>query len=171
MVSRQTGILLAALVALGGASVVGGAVVDAPPTLTVENDDNTTYRVTAYTADSMDDALLRNFRVTTPDGDDRLVTYSQLVWPEDYRNVTATDPVPTQRITVEPNAVTNATIRRWEPGDVTIYIVEDLGNDERHVWSTLETCQQRQQEHRIRLQNGYDGGGSRCASSFDLFLA
>lgn len=170
MVSRQIALLLAALVALGGASVVGGEVVDAPPTLTVENDDNTTYRVTAYTADSRAEAMLTNFRVTMPDGDDRLVTYSQLVWPEDYRNVTVTDTVPTQQFTVGPNEDVERRVGVWEPGDVTILIIEDVGDDERHVWSDLNTCTDRQQEYTVRLQDGYDGGGSTCGSGLGLLL-
>lgn len=170
MVSRQTGILLAVLVALSGVSVVGGAVIDAPPTLTVANDDNTTYRVTAYTADNQEDALLMNFRVTTPDGDERLVTFSQLVWPDDYRNVTVTDTVPTQRVTVQPGATVERNIGIWEPGDVTIYVIEDVGDDETHVWSDLQTCTERQQEHTVRLRDGYDGGSSVCASGLELLL-
>lgn len=171
MVSRQTGLLLAVLVALSGVSVVGAEVVDAPPTLTVENDDDTTYRVTAYTADSRADALLTNFRVTTPNGDQRLVTYSQLVWPEDYRNVTVTDAVPTQRIPVPPNEDVETRVDVWEPGDVTIYILEDLGADETHVWSRLDTCTDRQQEHTIRLGDGYEGGSSVCAGGLGWLLA
>jgi len=170
MVSRQTGLLLAVLVALSGVSVVGGEVIDAPPTLTVENDDNTTYRVTAYTADSQEEALLTNFRVTTPTGEDRLVTFSQLVWPDDYRNVTVTDPVPTQEVTVAPTEDIETTVGIWAPGDVTIYIIEDVGDDETHVWSDLKTCPERNQEHTIRLRDGYDGGGSSCGSGLDLLL-
>jgi len=169
MVSRQTGIFLAVLVALSGVSVVGGEVIDGPPTLTVENNDDTTYRVTAYAVDSRDDALLTNFRVTTPAGEGRLVTFSQLVWPDDYRNVTVTDPVPSQEVTVPPTEDIETTIGIWEPGDVTIYIIEDA-DDEAHVWSDLNTCSDRNQDQTIRLRDGYDGGGSSCGSGLDLLL-
>ncbi|MDS0280975.1 hypothetical protein [Haloarcula onubensis] len=169
MVSRQAGLLLAALVALAGVSVVGGEVVDAPPTLTVENDGDTTYRVTAYTVESVEDALLTNFRVTTPAGENRLVTYSQLVWPAGYRNVTVTDSVPSQQVTVPPNEAVETEIRVWEPGDVTIYIIEEP-DDETHVWSDMKACTERQQEHSIRLRDGYEGGGSTCASDLDLLF-
>lgn len=170
MVSRRTALLLISVIALSGVSVVGGEVIKAPPTLTVENEDDTTYRVTAYTADSRTQALLMNFRVTTPEGNERLVTLSQLIWPDGYRNVTVTDTVPTQRITVAPNEETTTTIRAWEPGDVTIYLVEDGGNNETHVWTRFDPCPDRQQEHTIRLQDGYSGGSSVCASGIDWLL-
>ena len=171
MVSRQTGLLLAVLVALSGVSVVGGGAVDATPTLTVENGDDTSYRVTAYTADDVDDALLTNFRVTTPTGDEQLVTFSQLRWPQGYRNVTTTDSIPTQRVTVGPNETLVTNVRPWEPGDVTMYLIEDVGDNETHVWSDLKTCTERQQEHTIRLRDGYEGGSSVCASGLDWLLA
>jgi hypothetical protein len=88
MVSRRIAALFALLVLLSGVSVVAGDIVTSPPTMTVTNEDTTTYRVTAYTTDSLQTAMLLNFAVTTEDGERRLVTLSQLVWPEGHRNVT-----------------------------------------------------------------------------------
>lgn len=172
MVSRWTSLLFALLVVLSGVSVVGGAVVDLPPTMTVTNDDDTTYGVTAYTVDSRREAMVLNFAVTTEDGDRRLATLSQLVWPSGFRNVTLVDDgVPTERVGVEPNETATMTVDDWTPGDVTVYLVEDLGDDETHVETKIETCPARQQEHSLALRDGGSSGTSVCASSVDWLLA
>lgn len=103
MAPRRMTVFLASLVLLSGLSVAAGAVIDAPPILTVENEDDTTYRVTAYTVEDRQTALLTNFAITTEDGERRLATLSQLIWPEGYQNVSvADDGIPTQQVTVEP---------------------------------------------------------------------
>ncbi|WP_135852261.1 hypothetical protein [Halorussus salinus] len=171
MASRRTTALLACLVLLGGLSVVAGDVYEAPPTLTVTNEDDTTYRVTAYTAESRQAALLMNFEVTTREGERRLATLSQLYWPEGFRNVTlADDGIPTERITVEPGEEVTTTIDGWTPGNVTVYLVEDLGDDRTHVHTTIRTCTERQQEHSLTLEDGGTSGSATCASSVDWLL-
>ncbi|MFC6765575.1 hypothetical protein [Natrinema soli] len=172
MAPRRTTALLAGLVLLSGLSVAAGAVIDAPPTLTVENEDNTTYRVTAYTAENRQTALLMNFAVTAEDGDRRLATLSQLVWPEGFRNVTLVDDgVPTQQVTVEAGDEVTTTIGGWTPGNVTVYLVEDLGDNETHVHTDIETCTERQQEHSLSIAEDGTGGSSTCASSLELLLS
>lgn len=171
MVSQRTTVVLAGLLLLSGFSVVAGAVIEAPPTLTVANEDDTTYRVTAYTVEDRQTALLMNFVVTTEDGDRRLATLSQLIWPEGFRNVTLVDDgIPTQRITVEPGEEVTTTIDGWTPGNVTVYIVEDLGNNETHVLTEIKTCTERQQEHGLTLKEYGSSGFSVCASSVDWLL-
>lgn len=171
MVSRRVTVLLAGLVLASGLSVVGGAVVDAPPTFTVTNTADTPHQVTTHTAESLQSAMLMNFAVTTESGDRRLVTLSQLVWPEGFRNVTLADrDVPTQEVTIEPGEETTTTIGGWTPGDVTVYIVEDLGDDETHVLTEIETCAQRQQTHTLTIEEDGFSGSSICASSYDWLL-
>ncbi|SEL96788.1 hypothetical protein [Haloferax larsenii] len=171
MVSRRMTFLLAGLVLLSGVSVAASEAIDSPPTFTVSNEDNTTYRVTAYTAESTQAALLMNFEVTTRDGERRLATLSQLIWPDRYRNVTlADDGIPTQRVTVEPGDEVTTTIEAWEPGNVTVYIVEDLGDNETHTMTEIKTCTERQQEHSLTLESDGASGSSVCASSLDWLL-
>ncbi|WP_198665752.1 hypothetical protein [Haloprofundus halophilus] len=69
MVPRRIRIFLVLLILFSGFSIAAGALIDAPPTLTVENEDDTTYRITAYTTDGLQEALLMNFAVTTEDGE------------------------------------------------------------------------------------------------------
>ncbi len=172
MVSRRIAALLALLVLLSGGSVVAGDVITSPPTMTVTNEDTTTYRVTAYTTDSLQTAMLLNFAVTTADGDRRLVTLSQMVWADGYRNVTLVDDgIPTRQVTVEPGEDASMTVTGWTPGNVTVYVVEDLGDNETHVQTEIETCTQRGQEHTLTLTERGSSGSSVCASSVDWLLA
>jgi hypothetical protein len=172
MVSRRIAALLVLLVLLSGASVVAGDVLTSPPTMTVTNEDTTTYRVTAYTTDSRQTAMVMNFAVTTRDGERRLVTLSQMIWPEGYRNVTLVDDgVPTQQVTVAPGEEASMTVIEWTPGNVTVYVVEDLGDNETHVQTEIETCTKREQEHTLTLTQSGSSGSSVCASSVDWLLA
>ncbi|WP_248909952.1 hypothetical protein [Halocatena marina] len=171
MASRRTTALLVVLILLGGFSLAAGEAIDAPPTLTVTNKDDTTHRVTAYTVEDRQSALLMNFAVTTIDGERRLATLSQLVWPDGFRNVTLTDDeIPTQRITIDPGDEATTTIDGWTPGNVTVYIVEDLENNETHIKTDIKTCTVREQEHSITLKDSGGGGFSSCSSSVGWLL-
>ncbi|WP_049917002.1 hypothetical protein [Halogeometricum pallidum] len=171
MAPRRTAAFLAMLVLLSGVSVAASEVIESPPELTVSNEDNTTYRVTAYTVESRQVAMLMNFRVTTDNGERRLATLSQLIWPEGYRNVTLADEgVPTQRVTVEPGEEVTTTIDGWTPGNVTVYVMEDVGNDETHVQTDIIACPDRGQEHSWTFRDDGTGGSSTCASSLDWLL-
>lgn len=171
MASRRTTALLVVLILFGGLSLAAGEAIDAPPTLTVTNKDDTTHRVTAYTVEERQTALLMNFAVTTSDGERRLATLSQLVWPDGFRNVTLTDDeIPTQRITVDPGDEATTTIDGWTPGNVTVYIVEDLGDNETHIKTDIKTCTVREQEHSITLKDSGGGGSSSCSSSVGWLL-
>lgn len=172
MAPRTTTLLLVGLVALSGLSVAAGAVIDAPPTLTVENERNSTHEVTAYTVAESESPMQTNFAVTTDDGDRRLVALEQLYWPGEFRNVTlADDEIPSQRVTVAPGENVTTTVDAWTPGNVTIYIAEDLGADREHVHTRIVSCTERQQEHRITLEDGGASGGYTCASSLGWFLS
>ena len=170
MVSRRRIALLAslALVLIGG-SVLYGTVLDpAPPTLTVDNEAQTTYRVTAYTVDSRDEAMYMNFEVRTRRGERRLVTLSQLIWPDEYRNVTLTDDgIPTQRLSVAPGAEVTTTIDGWRRGNVTVYIAEELGGNETHVYTRIQTCTRPGQEHSLTFEgDGSTSGSSTCSGGW-----
>ena len=172
MVSQRITALLALLVLSSGISVVAGDTITSPPTMTVTNEDTTTYRVTAYTTDSRQTAMLMNFAVTTRDGERRLVTLSQMVWPDEYRNVTFVDDgIPTRQVTVDPGEEASMTVTEWTPGNVTVYIVEELGDNKTHVQTEIETCTQREQEHTLTLTESGSSGSSVCASSVDWLLA
>ncbi|RDI69989.1 hypothetical protein [Halopelagius longus] len=172
MVSRRITALLAVLVLLSGVSVVAGDEITSPPTMTVTNEDTTTYRVTAFTAENRQTALLMNFAVTTREGERRLATLSQMVWPEGYRNVTLVDDgIPTRHVTVDPGEEETMTVTDWTPGNVTVYVVEDLGDNETHVHTKIVSCTQREQEHTLTLREDGSGGSSVCASSVDWLLA
>jgi hypothetical protein len=171
MVSQRIAALLALLVLLSGASVVAGDVITSPPTMTVTNEDTTTYRVTAYTTDSLQTAMLLNFAVTTEAGERRLVTLSQMVWAEGYRNVTLVDDgIPTRQVTVAPGEKASMTVTGWTPGNVTVYVVEDLGDNDTHAQTEIETCTKRGQEHTLTLTERGSSGSSVCASSVDWLL-
>lgn len=169
MPARRTVALLAALLVLGllvgGLPGVAGTPTAATPTLEIENQDDTTYRVTAYAVADRDRAMHTNFRVTTRDGERRLATLSQLVWPDGFRNVTLADEgIPAQPIRVGPGENVTTRVEDWKHGDVTVYVMEDLGDGATHVRTDIESCPTRGQEHGITFSNGSSSGSSTCGA-------
>ncbi|SDR05093.1 hypothetical protein [Natronobacterium texcoconense] len=170
MVSRRS--VLLALVLLGAVLVgVGFATGTPEPVLTIENDDNVSYQVTAYTVEDLDAAGYLNFEVTTDDGEQRLVTYNDLVWTTSYQNVTLVDEgVNSQSFTVGPNETTTGVVDGWSHGDVTLYIVES-DDDETRTWSRTVTCDSRGQDHGLRMAADSGGGGStHCGGGFGWMI-
>lgn len=165
MVARRPAILLAVL--LLGVALVGGAVAlgSPEPVVTIENGDNVSYRVTAYTVEDTDEAGYLNFEVTTDDGDRRLVTYADLVWPSGYRNVTPVDDdVNSQSFVVEANETTTESVEGWSAGDVTVYVIE-RGANRTHTRSRTIDCGKRGQEHGFEFTDESDSSGSTlCAN-------
>ncbi|GAA5433941.1 hypothetical protein [Haloarcula japonica] len=165
MVSRRMIALL-----LGSALVLGYVQYDTvfgsvQPTLTVENNDTTAYQLSAYTVESSEQAMYMNFEVTTRDGERRLKTLSQLVWPDGDRNVTfADDGVPIQQITVAPGETVTTTIDGWARGDVTVYLGEKISDNETHVYTRMRTCPRTGQKHSVTFkEDGGISGSSLCA--------
>ncbi|MFU1783770.1 hypothetical protein ACM16X_20605 [Haloarcula japonica] len=165
MVSRRMIALL-----LGSALVLGYVQYDTvfgsvQPTLTVENNDTTAYQLSAYTVESSEQAMYMNFEVTTRDGERRLKTLSQLVWPDGDRNVTfADDGVPIQQITVAPGETVTTTIDGWARGDVTVYLGEKISDTETHVYTRIRTCPRTGQKHSVTFkEDGGISGSSLCA--------
>lgn len=170
MVSRRSllvgGALLLAVILVSGSLGIGTP----EPMVTLENEDNATYHVTAYTVKDADTAGFLNFEVTTGDGDRRLVTYEELVWPGEYRNVTLVDDgVNTRSFVVEPGETTTGTIDGWSRGDVTVYIVE-RGSEKEHAGSRTITCGRRGQTHSLTLEPSGSGGSSTCTGGFGWLL-
>lgn len=168
MVTRRSVLLLCAL--LLGAVLVGVAATTGTPepVVTLENDHNVTYHVTAYTVDDLDAAGYLNFEVTTNDGERTRVTYAELVWPSGYRNVTLIDEgVNSQSFVVEPNETTTEPLEGWTRGDVTVYIIQ--GPDEHaRTWSKAVPCGERGQEHDLRFdEDGGFGSTTTCAGGVD----
>lgn len=168
MVSRRFALLSAVLLATAVAVAGVGVVMGTPePVLTLENDDTAAYHVTAYTVDDQDEAGYLNFEVTTREGNRRLVTYADLVWPDGYRNVTLVDEgVNRQTFVVGPNETTTKPVEGWTRGDVTIYVIE-RGDERTHEWSRTVTCGNRGQEHELRFDaDSGTGGATVCAGGF-----
>ncbi|WP_434531594.1 hypothetical protein ACODNH_21705 (plasmid) [Haloarcula sp. NS06] len=165
MVSRRTIALLLGLALVSGYVLYDTASGPSQPTLTVENNDTTAYQVSAYTVESREEAMYMNFEVTTRDGEHRLKTLSQLVWPDSDRNVTlADDGIPTQQTTVAPGETVTTTIDGWTRGNVTVYLVEKIDDNETHVSTRIRTCPRTGQQHSLTFEeDGGIGGFSTCA--------
>ncbi|RQG95067.1 hypothetical protein [Natrarchaeobius chitinivorans] len=151
---RRLAILLAAV--LLAVSLVGFAAATGTPepVVTIENEDDVSHHVTAYTIEDMDTAGYLNFEVTTEDGEQRLVSFADLVWPNYDRNVTLVDEgIASHEIEVDPGENTTTALEGWEHGDVTIYVVEE-GENRTHVSTRPVTCESRGQEHRLTLSDG-----------------
>ena len=144
--------------------VSSGSIGSPEPTVTLENEDTVTYRVTAYTVDNPDVAGFLNFEVTTEDGEQRLVTYEELIWPAGYRNITLVDEgVDSQSFVVEPNETVSESVEGWSDGEMTVYILE-RGPDREHYRSRTVMCERRGQSHSFTMRDGGGGSSSRCDS-------
>ncbi|WP_136718600.1 hypothetical protein [Halorientalis salina] len=164
MVSRRMIALLVGLSLIGGYLLYGSVTGTTQPTLTVENNDTTSYQLSAYTVESREKAMYMNFRVTTREGERRLKTLSQLVWSDRDRNVTlADDGIPEQHITVAPGEEVTTTIDGWNRGDVTVYIIEEHRGNETHRQTAIKTCTKPGQEHSLTLEEDGSSGSSTCA--------
>lgn len=170
MALRATTKALLALLAAAALVTAAGAAVDRPPTLDLENRDAVAYEVTAVTVDDRRTAMNVNFRVTERDGDRRLATLSQMVWPGEYSNVTLADDVPSQQFRVDPGENRTVRVSTWEPGDVTVYVAQEAGGGRNHTATRVITCPDRGQEHTLTLSDGLGGGGHVCASGVDWLL-
>lgn len=163
MVSRRTMALLLGLALVSGYVLYDTVSGPAQPTLTVENNDTTAYRLSAYTVESREKAMYMNFEVTTRDGAHRRKTLSKLVWSDRDRNVTLADNgIPAQHITVEPGETVTTTIDEWDRGDVTVYLAEELQDNETHVYTKIDTCTKPGQEHRLTFEEDGTSGSSTC---------
>lgn len=163
------------LLLLGGVGilVVGGFIValaigvgTPEPTVALENQDDETHYVTAYTVPDEDAAGYLNFEVTTDDGERQLVTYADLVWAGHYENVTLVDEgVDAQTFVVEPGETKHGVVDGWSSEDVTVY-VNERGSQREHVTSRTVSCGSRGQSHSFTLEESGSGGSVSCAGGF-----
>lgn len=167
MVSRRTAVLLG-LALLAVVVLTTPAVGGDQPTITVENDGSTAYRVSAYAAEDTQRATLTNFEVTTRDGDRRLATVSQLYWPDRERNPTLVDEgVASERVVAEPGENVTVTFDDWDQGDTLFYFVERRsGDDWIHDWRIgFSSCGGGGQEITVEAgSDGIDGLSETCSS-------
>ena len=166
MVPRRLLLLGGALVLAGFIAALAIGVGTPEPTVTLENQDNETHYVTAYTVPDEDAAGYLNFEVTTDDGERQLVTYEDLVWAGYYQNVTpVNEGVNTQTFVVEPGETKHDFVDGWSSGDVTVY-VNERGSQREHVTSRTISCGSRGQSHSFTLQESGSGGSYTCAGGF-----
>ena len=165
MVSRRTIVLLLGVALVSGFVLYDSVSGPPEPTLTVENNETTSYQLSAYTVESREKAMYLNFEVTTRTGERRLKTLSQLVWPDQDQNITLSDEgISSQHITIAPGEKVTTTIDGWDRGDVTVYLAEKVDDNNTHVYTTIKTCPRPGQEHRLTFEeDGGISGFSRCA--------
>lgn len=155
-------LLVVVLVAtLAGCSVLS---VGGPPTVTVENQDDATYRVTAYAVPDVDRPSDLTFRATTEAGDRRSIDAGALQSGAPYRNVTVAGAARNQRFTVSPRSTISTTIDVWNASTATVYIVETTDGNESLVGSEIITCKRGGQEHSLTIADGFKKrASSTCA--------
>lgn len=155
-------LLVVLLVAtLAGCSALSGG---NPPTVTVENQDNATYRITAYAVSDVDRPSDVRFRATTEDGDRRSIDAGSLQSGSPYWNVTVAGPARSQQFTVSPHATISTTIDVWNASTATVYIIEATDENESLVGGEIVTCQRGGQEHSLTIADGFKKrASSTCA--------
>ncbi|RQH00855.1 hypothetical protein [Natrarchaeobius oligotrophus] len=169
MVSRGFAILLVGVLLVASLFAVAVATGSDRPVVTIENDVDDEQHVTVYTVADLDEAGYLNFEVTTADGDRRLATLDDLVWPGEYRNVTPVDDVHAQEITVGPGENVTTSVEDWSRGDVTVYVVE-TGENRTHTGTRTITCGSRGQEHTLSPTDAGLGSSTLCAGGFGWLI-
>ena len=124
--------------ALGGCTALSGG---GPPTATVENRDDVSYRVTAYAVPDVQRPTDVTFRATTEDGDRRSIDAGALQSGAAYRNVTVVDEARSQQFTVPPNGNASTTIDVWNRSTATVYVVETTDGNESLVGGEVVICE------------------------------
>jgi len=124
---------------------------DEPPRLTVENQDETRYQLTVFTAPNAGSPTDVTFRATTEAGDRRYVGLADLQSGATYYNVTlAEDEVRSRHLTVRPTSDTTTTVEAWKPGNTWGYIVEGDDN-ESIIGSDVITCERERQRAQAQV--------------------
>jgi hypothetical protein len=131
------------------------------PTLTVENQDNATYAVTAYAFSDSGDVA---FRATTDNQSRRMIgrpmTYGG------YRNVTAVNEERSSEFSVSPCSNITRKVGIWNSSVTLVYIVETANGNESVLFGEGINCERGGQEHRIAIANGgLEQGSFTCSSS------
>lgn len=132
-----------------------------PPTLTVENQDNTTYSLTAYAFSDPGDVA---FRATTDNQSRR--TIGQPMIYDGYRNITAVNEERSARFSVPPHSNSTREIAIWNSSVTLVYVVETTDGDESVLFGETVDCERGGQEHRLAIADGdLEQGSFTCSSS------
>jgi hypothetical protein len=144
--------LLVALVTLAGCAALSPT---GAPLLTVDNRDDTEYRLSVYALPDVENPGDLTVRATDGNGDRRSVSPADLRTSGSYRNVTleGTDVTP-RHITLRAAANTSAAINVWNPGDATVYVIETTDGTASLVGVHVVTCGTNDQEHATTIANG-----------------
>lgn len=132
-----------------------------PPTLTVENQDNTTYFITAYAFSDPSDVA---FRATTDNQSRRIIGKPKIYG--GYRNLTAIKEERSSRFSVSPRSNITREIAVWNSSVILVYIVETTDGNESVLFGEVVNCERGGQEHRLSITDGdLEQGSFTCSSS------
>jgi hypothetical protein len=120
-----------------------------PPALTVENQDNTTYSITAYAFSTLDDVA---FRATTDNQSRRMIGNPTVYG--GYRNITAVNEERSSRFSVSPRSNSTREIAVWNSSVTLVYIVENTDGNESVLFGGVVNCERGGQEHRFAIADG-----------------
>lgn len=162
---------LVVLLLLIGVVGVGSATIDAPPLATFTNEDEDTYRITVFTPPDLQTAYSTAIAVTSPDGDRQTETVTDIEYHEQYRNPSVADKnIETSSFTIEPGDEVTINVQSWEPGDVTVYLIEEQMGNKSYTRTDIVTCTARQQRHSWTFEVGGGSGSSSCGSPLEWLL-
>lgn len=127
-----------------------------PLTMTVENQDDTQYRLTAYVVPDADGAADVPIRATTEDGDRRYVAPSDLQSGAPYRNVIVEEnEIRSQQLVVPPTGSISTTVEIYKSGSPMIYIVESTDGNESLIGIEFVTCEGDARDHHMIISDGF----------------
>lgn len=154
-------LLVALLTVLAGCTAL---TTGEPPTLTVDNRDETRYRLTVFALPNVDDPTDVTFRATTEAGDRRSVGLADLKSGAPYRNVTLpADADGSQHLAVPAASNTTTTVDAWDRGAAWGYVLERV-DDESVVGVGVVTCERGGQHANVTIADGYVRRSSRSCS-------
>jgi hypothetical protein len=158
MYRRVLPVVVVALVTLAGCSVVSPT---GAPLLTVENRDDTDYRLTVYVLLDSGSADNLTFRATNTVGANRSVGAAALRGNTSFRKVTLdADAAAVNRVAVRGGGNTTAAINTWDPGATMVYVMETADETASLAGVQVITCGSRDQEHRFTVAGGAITGRS-----------
>jgi hypothetical protein len=136
-----------------------------PPTLAVENQDNTTYSITAYAFSTPGDVAFRaTTRATTENRSRRMIGRPTIY--DGYRNITAVNEERSSRFAVSPYSNSTREIDIWNSSVTLVYIVETTDENESVLFGEVVNCERGGQEHRLVIaDDNLKRGSYTCSSS------
>lgn len=151
MVSRARLALLVVLASSAGCPALSSG---EPPALTVDNRDETQYRLTVFAVPDVDHRTDVAFRATTEAGDRRYVGLADLQSGAPYADVTLADAGGHRRhLPVPPASNVTVSVDEWNPGAAWGYLLER--DDESLVAADVITCERYGQEARATVTDGF----------------